>query len=50
MSTTQAAPEHARKITFRVWRGDRETGGLVDYETSVQPGMVVLDAIHGIQA
>jgi len=50
MSTTHAAPEHARKITFRIWRGDKDTGGLVDYETAVQPGMVVLDAIHGIQA
>jgi succinate dehydrogenase / fumarate reductase iron-sulfur subunit len=50
MTTTHGAPEHVRKITFRIWRGDRETGGLVDYATEVQPGMVVLDAIHGIQA
>src|SRR5262245_32157475 len=36
--------------TFRVWRGDREGGRLVDYRTPVSPGMVVLDAIHQIQA
>jgi succinate dehydrogenase / fumarate reductase, iron-sulfur subunit len=36
--------------TFRIWRGDRESGRLVDYATPVGPGMVVLDAIHEIQA
>ena len=36
--------------TFRVWRGDREGGKFVDYTTGVSPGMVVLDAIHQIQA
>src|SRR5829696_7027420 len=36
--------------TFRVWRGDREGGQLVDYTTQVTEGMVVLDAIHQIQA
>ncbi len=45
---TGSEPE--RRATFRVWRGDREGGQLVDYETSVIPGMVVLDAIHRIQA
>jgi len=35
---------------FRVWRGDRTGGRLVDYSTAVSPGMVVLDAIHQIQA
>jgi succinate dehydrogenase / fumarate reductase iron-sulfur subunit len=38
------------KATFRVWRGDRQTGALVDYTTEVSEGMVVLDAIHQIQA
>ena len=50
MSASHGAPEEKRMATFRVWRGDRETGALTDYETEVQPGMVVLDAIHGIQA
>jgi len=36
--------------TFRIWRGDRERGRLVDYTTRVAPGMVVLDAVHEIQA
>jgi succinate dehydrogenase / fumarate reductase, iron-sulfur subunit len=45
-----AEPEPAGKMTFRVWRGDRQGGTLVDYTTSVSPGMVVLDAIHQIQA
>jgi succinate dehydrogenase / fumarate reductase iron-sulfur subunit len=43
-------PEPSGTATFRVWRGDRAGGRLVDYTTSVSPGMVVLDAIHQIQA
>jgi succinate dehydrogenase / fumarate reductase iron-sulfur subunit len=42
--------EPTGRATFRVWRGDREGGKLVDYNTSVSAGMVVLDAIHQIQA
>jgi succinate dehydrogenase iron-sulfur subunit len=38
------------KATFRVWRGDRSGGGFRDYATEVSEGMVVLDAIHQIQA
>jgi len=36
--------------TFRVWRGDRDGGKLVDYTAEASAGMVVLDAIHRIQA
>src|SRR5262249_43466240 len=36
--------------TFKVWRGDRESGGFQSYTTEVAPGMVALDAIHQIQA
>jgi succinate dehydrogenase / fumarate reductase iron-sulfur subunit len=47
-------PEEKResrgRATFRIWRGDRQGGKLVDYITEVAPGMVVLDAIHQIQA
>ena len=43
-------PDAPGRATFRVWRGDRGGGGLVDYSTAVAPGMVVLDAIHQIQA
>ncbi|HEY7633927.1 MAG TPA: succinate dehydrogenase/fumarate reductase iron-sulfur subunit [Gemmatimonadales bacterium] len=46
----EAKAEPRGKVTFRVWRGDAQGGRLVDYSTSVSPGMVVLDAIHQIQA
>ena len=36
--------------TFRVWRGDATGGQFVDYPTEVAEGMVVLDAMHHIQA
>jgi len=38
------------KATFKVWRGDAQAGGFRDYETEVSEGMVVLDALHRIQA
>src|SRR5467141_5390686 len=40
----------ARKAMFRVWRGDSSGGKFQDYSTEVEEGMVVLDAIHRIQA
>jgi succinate dehydrogenase / fumarate reductase iron-sulfur subunit len=36
--------------TFRIWRGDKDRGEFRDYTTGVSEGMVVLDAIHQIQA
>ena len=36
--------------TFRIWRGDAERGEYQDYATEVTEGMVVLDAVHQIQA
>ena len=36
--------------TFRVWRGDQLAGDFKDYQTKVSEGMVVLDAVHQIQA
>ncbi len=38
------------EYTLRIFRGDDEEGEFVDYEVPVQEGMVVLDAIHWIQA
>ncbi|MEV4443214.1 succinate dehydrogenase/fumarate reductase iron-sulfur subunit [Streptomyces sp. NPDC049577] len=35
---------------FKVWRGDADGGGLVDYEVAVNEGEVVLDIIHRLQA
>jgi len=38
------------QATFRVWRGEGTKGEFRDYTTEIVPGMVVLDAIHRIQA
>ena len=38
------------QATFRIWRGDREQGAFRDYPTEVSEGMVVLDAVHRVQA
>ena len=38
------------QATFRIWRGDARAGGFQDYRTEVSEGMVVLDAVHEIQA
>ena len=36
--------------TLRVFRGDKEGGAPVDYRVPLVPGMVVLDALHSVQA
>jgi len=36
--------------TFRIWRGDASVGEFRDYTTEISSGMVVLDAVHKIQA
>ena len=36
--------------TFRIWRGDAAGGAFQDYPAEVSDGMVVLDAVHQIQA
>jgi succinate dehydrogenase / fumarate reductase, iron-sulfur subunit len=38
------------EATFSIRRGGREGGEMVDYRTEVTEGMVVLDAVHQIQA
>jgi succinate dehydrogenase / fumarate reductase iron-sulfur subunit len=38
------------QATFKIWRGDRTGGHFTDYTTEITDGMVVLDAIHHIQA
>ena len=38
------------QATFTIRRGGREGGEMVDYRTEVSEGMVVLDAVHQIQA
>src|SRR5262245_14120007 len=38
-------------VTLRIWRGDAQGGGkFEDYTTPVTEGMVVLDAVHQVQA
>src|SRR3984885_470470 len=36
--------------TFRIWRGDKSGGEFRDYSAEISEGMVVLDAVHHIQA
>ena len=38
------------KATFRIWRGDKSQVAFHDYPTEVSEGMVVLDAVHRVQA
>jgi succinate dehydrogenase / fumarate reductase iron-sulfur subunit len=39
-----------KSATFRIWRGDANGGEFREYNTEVSEGMVVLDAVHQIQA
>jgi succinate dehydrogenase / fumarate reductase, iron-sulfur subunit len=38
------------QVTFKIWRGERGNGEFRDYNTEITEGMVVLDAVHQIQA
>ena len=38
------------KRVFKVWRGNAQGGDFKSFETEVDPGMVVLDVLHRIQA
>ena len=38
------------KMSFKVWRGDKGQGEFKEYTTEITEGMVVLDAMHQIQA
>ena len=40
----------AKQAVFRIWRGDPASGRFEDYLTPVEEGMVVLDAVHRVQA
>jgi succinate dehydrogenase / fumarate reductase, iron-sulfur subunit len=44
-----ASAKHATR-SFKIWRGDRGKGDFVEYKQDVVEGMVVLDAVHEIQA
>jgi succinate dehydrogenase / fumarate reductase iron-sulfur subunit len=47
-----AAKPHstAQSVTLRIWRGDASSGEFKDYTTPATEGMVVLDAVHRVQA
>ena len=49
MSDTAHGSAPGRQATLRVFRGDAKGGQEVEYQVPVEPGMVVLDAIHWIQ-
>ncbi|HEX7836691.1 MAG TPA: succinate dehydrogenase/fumarate reductase iron-sulfur subunit [Kofleriaceae bacterium] len=38
------------KRVFKVWRGDAKGGDFAEFDIDVDPGMVVLDVLHRIQA
>src|SRR5260370_32481152 len=40
----------AETVTLRIYSGDNQAGAMVDYSIPGQPGMVVLDAVHSVQA
>src|SRR5271169_3741190 len=46
----QQASTQVVEAMFRIWRGDPSGGKFQDFVTPVDEGMVVLDAIHRIQA
>jgi len=48
--TAQSQKPLPTQALFRIWRGDSVSGKFEDYKTKIDPGMVVLDAVHRIQA
>jgi succinate dehydrogenase / fumarate reductase iron-sulfur subunit len=38
------------QAAFRIWRGDKTAGQFMEYKAEISEGMVVLDAVHQIQA
>ncbi len=40
----------ADEATLKIYRGDDQQGEMVDYTIPLAPGMVVLDAVHTVQA
>jgi succinate dehydrogenase / fumarate reductase iron-sulfur subunit len=50
MGNADSAKTLPGQALFRIWRGDAGGGGFQDYKSTIDPGMVVLDAVHRIQA
>ena len=49
-ATSSSSTPTPSQATFRIWRGDGSSGEFRDYPTPVSEGMVVLDAVHRVQA
>ena len=39
-----------KTAVFKIWRGDANGGNFAEFSTEISEGMVVLDAVHDIQA
>src|SRR5229473_8288392 len=50
MTSHGVVPTPSRMVTLRIWRGDAQGGKFEDFSTPVTEGMVVLDAVHRVQA
>jgi succinate dehydrogenase / fumarate reductase iron-sulfur subunit len=50
MATMEKTHATGQMVTLRIWRGDGNGGKFEDYVTPVTEGMVVLDAVHRVQA
>src|SRR5512134_2411570 len=48
--TEATATRGSVKRRFKVWRGDNQGGDFKEFDIDVDPGMVVLDVLHRIQA
>src|SRR5438128_10403258 len=46
----EASESSAEKRKLKIFRGDKDGGDFEEYEVETYPGMVVLDAIHDVQA
>jgi succinate dehydrogenase / fumarate reductase iron-sulfur subunit len=44
------AESEKQTATVRIWRGDKDGGSFETYEVETYTGMVVLDAVHDVQA
>ena len=50
-ATTSTAAGTQQLVTLRIWRtDDKGSGRFEDYQTPATEGMVVLDAVHAVQA
>src|SRR6267378_1861272 len=47
---TTGAPRTATEVRMKIWRGEGSAGEHVEYVVPLDPGMVVLDVVHRIQA